>query len=111
MASDGGPRMRVTPREDGGITMRIGSLSLDLERAEAERLHEETGRALMPGQPAVAEAQCLASSCPPPRLDACQRPRCGAPEPLVTRPAGHPDVIAWDMAHGDPGPQREAVDD
>lgn len=82
MASDG-PRLRVIARKDGGITLHLGSLSLDLERAEAERLHEETGRALMPGQV----------------------------PPLVTRPAGHPDVIAWDVAHGDPGPQREASDD
>lgn len=82
MASDGGPRMRVAPREDGGITMRIGSLSLDLERAEAERLHEGIGRALMPGQPAVAEVP----------VDACQPVMCQLPDDCPRGPEPHPFV-------------------
>jgi hypothetical protein len=34
------------------------------------------------GPPARDVAQCLASSCPPPRLDDCQWPRCAAPRLL-----------------------------
>jgi hypothetical protein len=42
--------MRVIPHACG-VTLRLGSLSLELDHVAAEQLHEEIGRALMPGQP------------------------------------------------------------
>lgn len=79
MASDG-PRMLVTPRGDGGITLRLGSLVLELEPAGAGQLHEEIGRALMPGQPATC-AYCEDDPDHPDPDNAgtctCHAPGCG----------------------------------
>jgi hypothetical protein len=51
--------LEAGPRGDG-IALRLGSMVLELGRADAERLHEVIGRALMPGQPA---AQCIRLNC------------------------------------------------
>lgn len=63
-------------RGDGAVNLDVPYSDLILTAETLAEFRQLLDRAAMPGQPA---ARCLASSCPPPRLDACQRPRCGAP--------------------------------
>jgi hypothetical protein len=49
--------------------------------------------------PARDVTQCLASACPPPRLDNCQWPRCAAPR-LLSAPCGDYDPADSDGPDG-----------